>query len=135
MTGFWFSPAAAGIVSYPVRTGLMFCMKTEISYFVGTIESGESGTVDMTITPDKVGSDDIHIKVTYEDVLGKSKTLEEKTSFVVNEEKVEADTAEASPEAAQASMPVGPIAGLIGVIVAIIVIVNIIKKQRQKKYE
>lgn len=107
----------------------------EISYFVGTIESGESGTVDMTITPDKVGSDDIHIKVTYEDVLGKSKTLEEKTSFVVNEEKVEADTAEASPEAAQASMPVGPIAGLIGVIVAIIVIVNIIKKQRQKKYE
>ena len=107
----------------------------EISYFVGTIESGASGSVDMTITPDKVGNDDINIKITYEDILGKSSSIEEKTSFVVNEETTEEVAEGAAPEAAKAGMPVGPIAGVVGVIVAIIVIVNIVKKQRQKKYE
>ena len=89
----------------------------------------------MTITPDKVGNDDINIKITYEDILGKSSSIEEKTSFVVNEETTEEVAEGAAPEAAKAGMPVGPIAGVVGVIVAIIVIVNIVKKQRQKKYE
>ena len=107
----------------------------EISYFVGTIESGASGSVDMTITPDKVGNDDINIKITYEDMLGKTGSIEEKTSFTVNEETTEEVADAAAPEAAKAGMPVGPIAGVIGVIVAIIVIVNIVKKQRQKRFE
>ena len=106
----------------------------EISYFVGTIESGQSGSVDMTITPDKIGSDDIHIKVTYEDILGKSNTMQDSTGFTVKEETTEEEAA-VTPEAKQAGIPVGPIAIVVAVIAVIGVIVNIVKKNRMKKYQ
>ncbi|MCR5103351.1 MAG: hypothetical protein K6B68_02720 [Eubacterium sp.] len=105
----------------------------EITYFVGTIESGESGSVDMTITPDKVGNDDIHITVTYEDVLGNSKTMEETVGLVVNEEVVEEAAVE--PETSAAKLPVVPIAGVAAIFVIVMIIVSAVKKRNLKKYE
>ena len=105
----------------------------EISYFVGTVESGASGSVDMTITPDKVGSDDIHIKVSYEDVLGNVKSMDDTVALSVIEEKV--DEAAETPETKAANIPVVPIAGAAAVIVVIMVIVSTVKKHNLKKYE
>lgn len=105
----------------------------EITYFVGTIESGESGSVDMTITPDKVGNDDIHITVTYEDVLGNSKTMEETVGLVVNEEV--AEEAAVEPETSAAKLPVVPIAGVAAIFVIVMIIVSAVKKRNLKKYE
>ena len=106
----------------------------EITYFVGTIESGESGSVDMTITPDKVGNDDIHITVTYEDVLGNSKTMEETVGLVVNEEVAEEEAA-VEPETSAAKLPVVPIAGVAAIFVIVMIIVSAVKKRNLKKYE
>ena len=106
----------------------------EITYFVGTIESGESGSVDMTITPDKVGNDDIHITVTYEDVLGNSKTMEETVGLIVNEEVAEEEAA-VEPETSAAKLPVVPIAGVAAIFVIVMIIVSAVKKRNLKKYE
>ena len=106
----------------------------EITYFVGTIESGESGSVDMTITPDKVGNDDIHITVTYEDVLGNSKTMEETVGLVVNEEVAEEEAA-VEPETSAAKLPVVPIAGVAAIFVIVMIIGRAVKKRNLKKYE
>ena len=105
----------------------------EISYYVGNIETGMSGSVDMTITPDQVGTDDIHLKVTYEDTAGNTKTYEENVSLTVNEvqqtEVSEAETAEPDVNMAMVG------GGALGIIVLLVLVVSIIKKINLKKYE
>ena len=105
----------------------------EISYYVGTIETGVSGSVDMTITPDKVGTDDIQIKVTYEDALGNKNTMDDKVGLSVIEEKV--DEVAVEPETSAANIPVLPIAAVIVAIVLVMVVAKAAKKHNQKKYE
>ena len=88
----------------------------------------------MTITPDKVGNDDIHITVTYEDVLGNSKTMEETVGLIVNEEVAEEEAA-VEPETSAAKLPVVPIAGVAAIFVIVMIIVSAVKKRNLKKYE
>ncbi len=111
---------------------------TEIDYFAGTIEPGASNSVDMTITPDKVGDSDLIIKVNYEDAAGKKNTYEDKMSLVVKEaepEETASGAGSAASENAQGGIPVVPIAGAAAVIVFIVIIVNVVKKHNMKKYE
>lgn len=104
----------------------------EISYYAGTIESGASNTVDMTITPDQIGNDDIHIKVSFEDATGNVSTYEDSVSLVVNEAKPD-DVAEAENEAGVSPALLG--GGAIAIIAIIALIAGIVKKIRLKKYE
>ena len=107
---------------------------SDITYFVGTVKVGESGTVDTTITPEKAGDKPINIKVTYEDNQGNSNTFEDTMDLTVTE-------AEAEPTADEASAETGNIsAGMIGggivcVLLVVIIVSSIVKKKSQKKYE
>ena len=104
----------------------------EISYYAGTIEAGASNTVDMTITPNQVGDDDIHIKVSFEDATGNVSTYEDSVSLIVNEAEKD-DVAEAESEAGVSPALLG--GGAIAVIAVIALIAGIVKKARLKKYE
>ena len=104
----------------------------DISYFVGAIEVGESGAVDINLTPDKVGDSPIQIKVTYEDTLGNQSVYEDEMELVVTEAVDETATVE---EAETSSFNPATIIAIVGIIVVIIIIVNVIKKKRQAKYE
>ena len=103
----------------------------EISYYSGTIESGASSNVDMTITPDKVGNDDIHIKVSFEDATGNVSTYEDTVALSVNEAQPE----EAEVEDASGVSPALLGGGAIAVIAIIALIAGIVKKINNKKYE
>ena len=103
----------------------------EVSYYAGTVESGASGNVDMTITPDKVGNDDINIKVTFEDASGNVSTFEDTVPLLVNE--AEPEVAEAVEEPAVSPAILG--GGAVAVIILISLVAGIIKKLSQKKYE
>ena len=104
----------------------------EISYYVGNLDAGLSGSVDMTITPDKVGADDIDIKVTYEDTAGNVKTYKDSVSLNVTEaECVEVSEAEETPSVSTAMIG----GGAICVIVLFALITAIVKRARQKKFE
>ena len=104
----------------------------EISYYVGNLDAGLSGSVDMTITPDKVGSDDIDIKVTYEDTAGNVKTYKDSVPLNVTEaETVEVSEAEEAPSVSTAMIG----GGAICVIVLFALIAAIVKRARQKKFE
>ena len=104
----------------------------DISYFVGSVEVGESGAVDINLTPDKVGESPIKINVTYEDTLGNQSTYEDELSLVVKEA---ASEDAASAEAEESSISPVMIIVIIAVIVVIIIITNVIKKKKQQKYE
>lgn len=104
----------------------------EITYYAGTIESGASNSVDMTITPDMVGNDDIHIKITFEDATGNVSTYEDLVKLVVNEAKPD-DVAEAENEAGVSPALLG--GGAIAIIAIIALIAGVVKKIRLKKYE
>ena len=104
----------------------------EISYYVGTVEAGASGTVDMTITPDQIGDDDIHIKVTYEDASGNQSEIEDTVELSVIEE----TETEAEAEVKESSVSPAFIGGGLVFVVALIAIVGgVIKRKSQKKYE
>ncbi|SEP68038.1 hypothetical protein SAMN02910369_00443 [Lachnospiraceae bacterium NE2001] len=103
----------------------------EISYYAGTIESGASSTVDMTITPDKVGIDDIDIKVSFEDASGNVSTYKDSVALVVNE----AEDEVAAVDEAQAVSPAVLGGGAVIVIALIALIAGIVKRVSQKKYE
>lgn len=104
----------------------------EISYYVGTVEAGASGTVDMTITPDQIGDDDIHIKVTYEDASGNQSEIEDSVELSVIEE----TETEAEAEVKESSVSPAFIGGGLVFVVALIAIVGgVIKRKSQKKYE
>ena len=107
---------------------------SDITYFVGAVKVGESGTVDTTITPENVGDQPISIKVTYEDNQGNSSTFEDEMELTVTDAEVDAKADEAAVETKNIS------AGMIGggivfVILIVIVVSSIIKKKNQKKYE
>ncbi len=104
----------------------------EVSYYVGTVEAGASGNVDMTISPDKVGNDDIHIKVTYEDTSGNVNTYEDSVALVVNEAKPE-ETAEVAEPTGVSTAVLGGAA--VAVILLITIIATVVKRINQKKYE
>lgn len=103
----------------------------EITYYAGTVEAGLSSSVDMTITPDQVGSEDINIKVTFEDASGNVGIYEDKIPLVVNEAKPE--VAEADREIGVSPALIG--SGVLGIIMLIVIIGNIVKKVRLKRYE
>lgn len=102
----------------------------DINYFVGTIEPGENGSVDVTITPEKVGNSDIKIKVTYEDTLGNTLEYEDSIGLTVTEAKAET---EETPAKAASINPV--LITIIAAVVLIAVVAGIIKKKKQKNYE
>ena len=95
-------------------------------------EVGESGAVDINLTPDKVGDSPIKINVTYEDTLGNQSTYEDELSLVVKEAASEDAT---SAEDENSSISPVMIIVIIAVIVVIIIITNVIKKKKQQKYE
>ena len=103
----------------------------EISYYAGTIESGASSTVDMTITPDKVGIDDIDIKVTFEDASGNESTYKDSVALVVNEAEDEVAEVEDTPAVSPAVLGGSAVA----IIALIALVAGIVKKVSQKKYE
>ena len=103
----------------------------EISYYVGTVESGASGTVDMTITPDTVGTDDIHISISYEDATGNVKTFDDSVKLTVNDAEPE-KTAEVETEQKSSAAVVG--VGVAAVLL-LVILVSVIKKRRQKRFE
>ncbi len=103
----------------------------EINYYVGTVEAGASGPVDMTITPDPIGEDDIHIKVTYEDAVGNQSSIEDMVELTVKEE-AKAEEKEVKESGISSSF----VGGIVILAVALIALVGgIFKKRRQKKYE
>ena len=102
----------------------------DISYYVGTIEAGENSSVDMTITPAKVGEDPIDIEITYEDASGNTKKFNEEISLVVTEEVAEAEAVETAT-VSPAYIGVGAVV----ILLLIVVFSTIIKKVNQKKYE
>ncbi len=104
----------------------------EVSYYAGTIEAGASSAVDMTITPDKVGDDDIHIKVDFEDASGNVSTFEDSVALVVDEAKPE-ETAEVEQPKNMSTAILGGAA--VAVIALIAIIATIVKKVNLKKYE
>ena len=107
---------------------------SDITYFVGTVKVGESGTVDTTITPEKAGDKPINIKVTYEDNQGNISTFEDAMQLTVTEAEAEPTADEASAETKNISA--GMIGGGIVFVLLIVVIVScIVKKKSQKKYE
>ena len=102
----------------------------DLSYYVGTIEAGENSSVDMTITPAKVGEDPIDIEITYEDTSGNTKKFNEEISLVVTEEVAEAEAVET---AAVSPAYIG--VGAVVILLLIVIFSTIIKKVNQKKYE
>lgn len=102
----------------------------DISYYVGTIEAGENSSVDITITPAKVGEDPIDIEITYEDTSGNTKKFNEEISLVVTEEVAETEAVET---AAVSPAYIG--VGAVVILLLIVIFSTIIKKVNQKKYE
>ncbi|MCR5214432.1 MAG: hypothetical protein K6E10_08430 [Eubacterium sp.] len=101
----------------------------DVTYYAGTIETGLNSSVDLTITPIKVGDSDVNIKVIYEDTLGNKGSIEDKIGMVAIEE-VALDI-----EEEEFSFSPAMIGGGAGIIIFLIIIVSIIKKRNQKKYE
>lgn len=105
---------------------------SDITYFVGTIKSGESGSVDTTITPEKAGDKPVAIQVVYEDNQGNKNTFEDTVDLTVIEEKQE-DVTEA---AAAPTVNKGAIGGCAAIALLLIIIITVVvKKNNQKKYE
>ena len=103
---------------------------TDISTYSGTIAVGESGTVDLSINGEKVGSGKINVKVTYEDSEGKKGTVTDEFDISVVEPVVEQVTEE-KPQGNNNMMIIGAAAAVL----LLIVIVGAVKKARNKKYE
>ncbi len=103
---------------------------SDISTYTGTIEVGQSGTVDLSISGVKAGNDKIKVKVTYEDSEGKVNTLTDEFDIVVTEPVVETVVEEA-PQNNTTIM----IAGGAIVLLLLIIIIGVVRKARNKKFE
>ncbi len=102
----------------------------EINYYVGTVEAGASGSVDMTVTPDQIGEDDIHIKVTFEDAVGNQSFIEDSVELTVTQAAEEADK-----EVKESSISPVFIGGIVVMIIVVAIVGGVIKRKKQKKYE
>lgn len=102
----------------------------EINYYVGTVEAGASGSVDMTVTPDQIGEDDIHIKVTFEDAVGNQSFIEDSVELTVTQAAEEADK-----EVKESGISPVFIGGTVVMIIVIAIVGGVIKRKKQKKYE
>lgn len=116
---------------YNISTEITGDTISDISTYIGSIEVGQSGTVDLSLTGEQVGSDSINVKVTYEDAEGNKGTVTDEIDFNVTEQVVEEASAEETPNV---SMAMIGSAGIIAVIL-LVIIFSVIRRVRDKKYE
>ena len=116
---------------YNITTEISGDTISDISTYTGSIEVGQSGTVDLSLTGEQVGNDSIDVKVTYEDAEGNKGTVTDKIDFNVIEPVVEEASVEETPNVSMAMI------GSVGIIAVILLVIifSVIRKVRDKKYE
>ena len=126
---------------YNVKAKIMADSISEGDAFVGNLDSGATGNVDVMVTGVQPTMDDgaIKVLVSYEDDTGKVFEQEFATELFVNEamEAMDMDMMEIPEEQPQKNSPIwliGIIAGVV-IITAIIVFVTIKNKKKKKKEE
>ncbi len=126
---------------YNVKARIMADSISEGDAFVGNLDSGATGNVDVMVTGEQPTMDDgtIKVLVSYEDDTGKVFEQEFSTELFVNEamEEMDMDMMEMPEEQPQKGFPmwlIGIIAGVV-IIAVIIVLVAIRKKKKKKKEE
>lgn len=124
---------------YNVKAKILADSITGGDAFVGNLDSGATGNVDVMVTGVQPTMDDGTIKavVSYEDDAGKVFEQEFTTELFVNEEVAESDMGmDVMPmEEEPSGLPIWLIGIIIGVVVAAAVVVNVIlvKKKKKKK--
>lgn len=113
---------------YNVSVNLTGDTIQETSLYVGTINVGESGTVDLSVTGKQVGTGAVTADISYEDADGTKSSQKEEFAFSVTEPVV-------MDYEGQAGMGMAPVIA-IAVVVVILVIVIVIrsKKKREEAY-
>ncbi|MBR1866431.1 MAG: hypothetical protein IJ801_07985 [Lachnospiraceae bacterium] len=113
---------------YNVSVSLTGDTIEETSLYVGTINVGESGTVDLSVTGKQVGNGAVTADISYEDADGTQSSRKEEFAFSVTEPVV----MDYEGEAGTGGLPFVAV----GAVVVIIVIVVIIraKKKRDEAY-
>ena len=101
----------------------------EADTIVGNLEKGANSTIDLSLKGASAGSDDVKVKITYEDIDGKSYELTKTIKLTVSEPVPVELEAETAP-----SFNIVYVIAAVGAIVVIIVVVSIIRKVREKKY-
>ena len=116
---------------YNITTEISGDTISDISTYTGSIEVGQSGTVDLSLTGEQVGNDSIDVKVTYEDAEGNKGTATDKIDFNVIEPVVEEASVEETPNVSMAMI------GSVGIIAVILLVIifSVVRKVRDKKYE
>lgn len=126
---------------YNVKAKIMADSISEGDAFVGNLDSGATGNVDVMVTGVQPTMDDgaIKVLVSYEDDTGKVFEQEFATELFVNEamDMMDMDMMEIPEEQPQKNFPIwliGIIAGVV-IVTAIIVFVTIKNKKKKKKEE
>ena len=101
----------------------------EVDTIVGNLEKGANSTIDLSLKGASAGSDDVKVKITYEDIDGKLYELTKTIKLTVSEPVPVELEAETAP-----SFNIVYVIAAVGAIVVIIVVVSIIRKVREKKY-
>ncbi len=105
--------------------------------FVGTIDAGTSGSVDMTVTAVEAASVPVKVTISYEDVTGKSFTLDKEVPVEVAEAAAPVDMGMEDPgmevEPEPASFPVVPVVIGAVVLIALIALILIVRAAKRRK--
>ncbi|MGN0394711.1 MAG: CARDB domain-containing protein [Coprococcus sp.] len=102
----------------------------DISTYIGSIEVGNSKSVDMSITGKKAGDGKVKVKISYEDAEGNVSSITEDFDLVVSEAVL--DVMEVEKETIS---PVLFIVAGICILIIIIIIISVVRKKREKRYE
>lgn len=113
---------------YNVSVSLSGDTIEETSLYVGTIDVGESGTVDLAVTGKQVGSGVVTADISYEDADGTESARKEEFAFTVTEPVV----MNYEGQSGMGMMPVVAACVVIAIVVVIILIRN--KKKREEAY-
>lgn len=104
--------------------------------FVGNIDPGSSGAVDMTVTALEPTTGPVRVDVTYEDVAGESFTLAQEIAVDVVESAPQEEPGEEfpmEPEPMGTGLPVLPLAIGAAILIAAVVTLLLVRANRRKK--
>ena len=105
--------------------------------FVGAIDAGTSGSVDMTVTAVEAASAPVKVTISYEDVTGKSFTLDKEVPVEVAEAAPPVDMGMEDPgmevEPEPASFPVVPVVIGAVALIALLALILIVRAAKRRK--
>ena len=104
--------------------------------FIGTIEAGSTGAVDMLVHADEESTDPLVIEVTYEDVNGKVTSLSKEVPLsVMPMEKMEEYPEEGMPMEESVGLPILPILVGLFLLALLVVVLLLVRRSRRRSRE